>query len=78
MCTVILFRLTTLHMIGNKLFYNNIIQNSHGAGTIVVLTTGFIQCKVYLSQCLGCMADTIVTAVMSRSAYNMYSNFYNE
>ena len=26
MCTVILFRLTTLHMIGNKLFYNNIIQ----------------------------------------------------
>ena len=46
MCTVILFRLTTLHMIGNKLFYNNIIQTSRGAGTIVVLTTGFIQCKV--------------------------------
>ena len=45
-CTVILFRLTTLHMIGNKLFYNNIIQPSYGAGTIVVLTTGFIQCKV--------------------------------
>ena len=45
-CTVILFRLTTLHMIGNKSFYNNIIQTSDSAGTIVVLTTGFIQCKV--------------------------------
>ena len=35
-------------MIGNELFYNSmyVIQTSHGAGTIVALTTGFIQCKV--------------------------------
>ena len=77
MCTVILFRLTTLHMIGNKLFYNNSKlswrwhhrSTDHGLYSV----QGLIE-----PVCPGCMADTIVTAVMSRSAYNMYSNFYNE
>ena len=74
-------------MIGNKLFYNNIIQTSHGAGTIVVQYMLSLLLQLFCTDhglysmqglsepvCPGCMADAIVTAVMSRSAYNMYSN----